>query len=204
MSFTDYFDRAICINLNRRTDRWESSLAEFDKIGLFNVKRISAVDGDTIPTVADLSPGANGCRLSHAKAFAFARSKGYNSFLLLEDDIEFHESFNELFDLISPRIPDDWDMLYLCGNPATGTRKEIHDNIFKIHGVYSAHCIIFKNTVYDIIFDKLITDYVQSDITYSEIQKLCNAYVLYPHLAFQRAGFSDIEKQIVNYYLFRV
>ena len=203
MSFTDYFDSALCINLDRRQDRWKLSQKEFKKIGLENVERISAIDGDTIPTVGDLKPGANGCRLSHAKAFAFAKQKNYKSFLLLEDDIEFHQSFNELFNFMSPRIPQDWDILYMCANPATGTRREIDNNIFKVCGVYAAHCVIFKETVYEIALNNLITNYIQSDLTYGEIQKQYNAYVLYPHLAFQRSDYSDIEKEVVNYDLFR-
>ena len=204
MTFTDYFDKALCINLDRRADRWELAQKEFDKVGLKNVKRISAVDGDTIPTVADLKPGANGCRLSHAKAFAFAKAKEYKSFLLLEDDVEFHNSFNELFNFMSPRIPQDWDILYMCANPATGTRREVDTNIFKVYGVYAAHCVIFKESVYEIALSKLMTNYVQADLTYGEIQKEYNAYVLYPHLAFQRTDYSDIEKEVVDYGLFRV
>lgn len=204
MTFLNYFDRALCINLDKRQDRWQTVQGEFEKIGLSNVKRISAVDGDLIPTIADLKPGANGCRLSHAKAFAFAKAKEYKSFLLLEDDVEFHNSFNQLFDFMSVRIPEDWDIIYLCANPATGTRKEIADNIFKVYGVYAAHCVIFKETVYEVALSRLMNDYVQADLTYGEIQKDYNAYVLYPHLAFQRTDYSDIEKEVVDYGLFRI
>lgn len=204
MTFENYFDAALCVNLNRRPDRWELSQNEFNKIGLSNVKRVSAIDGDLIPTVADLKPGANGCRLSHAKAFAKARSNSYKSFLLVEDDIEFHINFNEMFNEMSTRIPDDWDMIYLCINPATGIKKEVDRNIFRVYGGYSAHCVIFKNTTYDDIFESLVSNYVQSDLTYAAMQEKFNAYVLYPHLAFQRTDYSDIEKEVVNYDLFRV
>lgn len=204
MSFANYFDRALCINLDRRPDRWRDSQMEFSKIGLGDVTRIRAIDGDSIPTVANLKPGANGCRLSHAKAFHHAKTKQYNSFLLLEDDVEFNDAFNEMFNFMSPRIPDDWDIIYLCANPATGNRRLIDDNIFKVQGVYAAHCVIFKNTVYENILDRLLNDFVQADLTYGEIQKQCNAYLLYPHLAYQRSDFSDIEKEVVDYGLFRV
>jgi len=204
MTFTDYFDKALCINLDKRPDRWEESLKEFNKIGLTEVKRIVGVDGDTIPTKADLKPGANGCRVSHAKAFANAKVNKYKSFLLLEDDIEFHDGFNEMFDFMSPQIPDDWDMLYLCANPATGSRLRVADNVFRLYGGYSAHCVIFKDTVYEDALNALLFNYVQSDLTYAALQNKYNAYLLYPHIAYQRTDYSDIEKEVVDYGLFRV
>ena len=204
MTFTDYFDKALCINLDKRPDRWEESLKEFNKIGLTEVKRVVGVDGDTIPTVADLKPGANGCRVSHAKAFANAKVNKYKSFLLLEDDIEFHDGFNEMFDFMSPRIPDDWDMLYMCANPATGNRVRVADNIYRLNGGYAAHCVIFKDTVYEDAINALLFNYVQSDVTYAWLQSKYNAYLLYPHLAYQRTDFSDIEKEVVDYGLFRI
>ena len=45
MDLNTYFDKIICINLDRRKDRWDHSLKQFRKIGL-NVKRYSAIDGN--------------------------------------------------------------------------------------------------------------------------------------------------------------
>ncbi len=204
MMFKDYFDAALCINLDRRSDRWDASKEQFKKINLFNVKRVAGIDGDSIPTVADLKPGANGCRLSHAKTFTIAKNNNYGSFLLLEDDVEFHDNFDEIFSNVCDQIPKDWDMLYLCANPATGSRREISPNIYKISEAYAAHCVIFKHTTYDDAIERLTKDYVQADITYGRMQSFMNAYLIRPHLAFQRKDFSDIEKEVVDYGLFRV
>lgn len=204
MSFTDYFDKALCINLDRRLDRWNQSLLEFEKIGLSDVRRIRAVDGDLIPTVADLKPGANGCRLSHAKAFSYAKKHNLGSFLLLEDDVEFHDNFNDLFNRMSAQLPPDWDMIYMCANPATGSRLPISENIFRLYGGYAAHCVIFKNTVFEDAIDGLVCNYVQADLTYAELQNRYNAYLMFPHIAYQRTDFSDIEKEVVDYGLFRI
>ena len=142
--------------------------------------------------------------MSHAKAFANAKVNKYKSFLLLEDDIEFHDGFNEMFDFMSPRIPDDWDMIYLCANPATGSRLQVADNIFRLYGGYSAHCVIFKDTVYEDALEALLFKYVQSDLTYAALQNKYTTYLLYPHLAYQRTDYSDIEKEVVDYGLFRI
>lgn len=37
--------KAICLNLNKRPDRWEQSQQEFNKIGL-HVERFAAIDHD--------------------------------------------------------------------------------------------------------------------------------------------------------------
>ena len=49
MNLKDNFEKIYCINLDRRTDRWEESLIEFKKWGIEgNVERYSAVDGKSL------------------------------------------------------------------------------------------------------------------------------------------------------------
>ena len=48
---TNFFDRTFCVNLDRRMDRWEECLFEFDKYNLTNVGRFTAVDGKDLPQV---------------------------------------------------------------------------------------------------------------------------------------------------------
>lgn len=57
-NFFDYFDAIYCINLDRRTDRWETVQREFDKVGIRErVVRFSAIETP--------ENGAIGCLLSH-------------------------------------------------------------------------------------------------------------------------------------------
>ena len=77
MSFKDYFDITYCINLDKRTDRWEQAQVEFKKIGI-SVRRVSAIDGSLYPEYAGLKPGANGCRLSHLKVLNMAIKNQYD------------------------------------------------------------------------------------------------------------------------------
>jgi GR25 family glycosyltransferase involved in LPS biosynthesis len=44
------FDAIYCINLDRRTDRWEQASEEFKKAGINHVHRWSAVDGTFLAT----------------------------------------------------------------------------------------------------------------------------------------------------------
>jgi len=56
-----------------------------------------------------------GCALSQFFCIKYAKQLGLNSFLLLEDDIQFDENLQVNFSKIVKEVPDDWDMLYLGG-----------------------------------------------------------------------------------------
>jgi hypothetical protein len=203
MSFSDYFDKAYCINLDRRKDRWTTAQSEFKRIGI-TAKRVSAIDGNDFPPYAGLKPGANGCRLSHLKILTMANQAGYEKIFIAEDDIIFHEDFNNKFNEASKNIPDDWDMIYLCANPHTGERKPVAEGVQRMTGGYSSHAILMKNTFFNVAIDKIYQIPYQIDVAYGILQSSFNCYITIPHLAFQSNGFSDIENQDVNYDFFKV
>ena len=45
MKINDYFDKIICINLDKRPDRWREVQSQFKKAGI-SVQRFSAIDGN--------------------------------------------------------------------------------------------------------------------------------------------------------------
>ena len=51
MKITDFFDKTFCINLERRSDRWDECMTEFNKFGLTNINKFIAVDGKDLPQV---------------------------------------------------------------------------------------------------------------------------------------------------------
>jgi hypothetical protein len=202
MSFKDYFDITYCINLDKRTDRWEQAQVEFKKIGI-SVRRVSAIDGSLYPEYAGLKPGANGCRLSHLKVLNMAIKNQYDKIFIAEDDIIFDDNFNEKFESLEEQIPNDWDLIYLCANPHTGQRKFVNKNIYKMTGGYSSHSIIMRNTFFKKAIDAILSMPYQVDVVYGELQKHFNCYITIPHLAFQSNGFSDVENSNVDYSFFR-
>ena len=199
--FTDHFDQAFCINLDKRTDRWKASTKQFDKIGI-DVERVSAVDGFQEPA-ASIRPGEVGCLKSHLKVFEMARERGLKSFLMLEDDVEFAEDFNNKFNQLEPQIPN-FAMLYFGSNPHSGSRHEIAPNLNRITYTFAAHCIIFKESCYDDIISALKGPLLQAaDVVYGRHQVLHPAYCIKPHLAWQRKDFSDINQIVVDYEFIR-
>ena len=100
------FDATYVINLDRSAERWANACAVADLAGLSNVRRLSAVDGDSLADEVlrqlqaagrldtDLSGftaashlGEIGCGLSHANALRDIVERGWRSALVLEDDI---------------------------------------------------------------------------------------------------------------------
>ena len=159
MILTDYFHKTLCINLDSRLDRWEEAHKEFAKYG-FKVERVSGIEGSkmNLDFPPEIKEGAVGCALSQLFALKLAKQYELDTFLLLEDDIEFDLNINEKFkDIYLNQVPNDWDMLYLGGQHYHGMNlQQVTENVFKCEYTLCAHSVAFKHTVFDRFIDKLI------------------------------------------------
>lgn len=197
----EYFDRIFCINLDSRPDRWEDATKEFSKHSLC-VERIPGIEGAkmNLDFPPEIKEGAVGCALSQFFCIKYAKQLGLNSFLLLEDDIQFDEDLQVNFSKIVKEVPDDWDMLYLGGQHFHGMNlQQVSEHVFKCEYTLAAHSVGFKHTVYDRFIDSLINITKPCDVHYAESHREINAYVIIPHLTWQRNSYSDIEKVNVDY-----
>jgi len=197
MSMNDFFDHIYCINLDKRTDRWEECQQQFKKHNLL-VERFSAIDGSKINNPTKLMPGEYGILSTHIELIKDAKKKGYKNILILEDDVEFIDNLNDMFNLMKEQIPNDWVMLYLSGNHVGGC-LQISENMFKIFHSYAIHSFAIKSELFDLIINGLPKYKKAVDIFYAELQSLFPSYVIRPHLAWQRESFSDIQGGIMNY-----
>ena len=113
------FERIICINLDRRAERWQrfqTHLADSDwPFGC--VERFSAVDGHHMPPPKwwRAGTGAWGCHQSHVAVMQHAIEDGVGSLLILEDDAVVVEGFAERVAAFLHIVPQDWDGLMLGG-----------------------------------------------------------------------------------------
>lgn len=204
-NLNDYFEKIYCVNLDKRTDRWDECEKEFEKHGL-NIERFSAVDGSTVEIVnSSLNDGQTGCALSHLEILEISKCKGYNNCLILEDDVQFDDELNKILPNIMNQVPDDWDILYFGGNHSANNiwnpqskLKKVTENIFRVTNCYTTHSYAVKKTVYD----KIISSFdgtVPIDVCLSEVQKNTNSYIIRPHLAWQRPSFSDVQGKFETY-----
>src|SRR2546430_7639923 len=88
MHINEFFPYQVCINLNRRPDRWQRIQERFIVHGIDRVMRFPALDGRQveIPSVWNTFPGAYGCLRSHLAVVEQARESGQPSVLIFEDD----------------------------------------------------------------------------------------------------------------------
>lgn len=200
-TLNDHVDAIYCINLNDRKDRWESAAKQFHKHNLW-VERISGIKGSdmNLDFPPEIKEGAVGCALSQLFVLKLAQHKKNKNFLLFEDDVEFDEEINQKFSKYYSEIPNDWDMIYLGGQHFHGMNlQQVSEHIYKCEYTLCAHSVIFKYTVYDRFINKLIDITKPCDVHYAESHKDINAYVIIPHLTWQKNSYSDIEKVDVDY-----
>jgi hypothetical protein len=95
MRLTDAFDHTYIINLPERSDRRRETLAELASAG-------AAVDGDRVEFFRAVKPdaasgfpsiGCRGCFLSHRNVVEQALNAGFETILVMEDDVEFTPAF---------------------------------------------------------------------------------------------------------------
>jgi len=197
----NFFDRIFCINLDSRPDRWESAAEEFEKHSL-QVERIPGIDGSkmNLDFPPEIKEGAVGCALSQFFSVKYAKQLKLNNFLLLEDDVQFEDNINDIFEKYITEVPNNWDMLYLGGQHFHGMNlQQVSEHVYKCEYTLAAHSVAFRNTIFDRFIDSLIDITKPCDVHYAESHKEINAYVFIPHLTWQKNSFSDIEKVNVDY-----
>ena len=128
------YDKIYCINLDKRTDRWEEfqrDVLEGLELDKDKFERISAIDTSGL---SGKDTGAIGCSLSHLKIWKDVIDNGYNSVLIFEDDFEpivskdkFHDVIHEAYDVGFGVCSLDWSA---GGNKYNSIHAKLSDNIW--------------------------------------------------------------------------
>jgi GR25 family glycosyltransferase involved in LPS biosynthesis len=187
------FDKAICINLDHRTDRWEASQKEFSSFDI-EVERFSAIANDN---------PMKGIHQSYQKIFQDNTGK---NLLVMEDDVHFIRPYIAL-QQAHDDLPKGWDMLYLGGN-ATRKLTRAGTWLYKAEGVVTTHAILYSGKMVSWLADNMeipeVVDRTNTiDVWFANtLQKKFNCYIVYPQIAEQRFGYSDICGMDINYKYF--
>lgn len=119
--WSKFHDIAYVINLESRTDRWES-IQKFASDAELPISRFNAFPAADVVLEKHRygsrtrTPAAIACTLSHINLYREAISKGYKKVLVLEDDAMFNADLYEQLDDIFERNQDllnDFDVFYL-------------------------------------------------------------------------------------------
>ena len=191
MKVNDFFDKVIVINLDRRTDRMEKLAPQLEKLDI-QYKRFSAVDGKKL----DIDPIVAGLR-SHLQVM---KQIAGQRVLILEDDAQFVEDFNEKFEKVMQTLPEDWDIFYLGAlvPKDVGLIRMVnrHWGIQVLTTGSQAYCINPSKLEYFISKLEDYNSYI--DIGLRDFAKDLKAYIAQPNLVTQFPSYSDLRLKEVN------
>jgi len=193
----DYFENIYCINLDRRTDRWEQVQKEFESVGILNrVHRFSAIESPD---------GRLGLIKSFLAIFKIAKNEKMKNILIFEDDVKFINNPLEHLQKSISQISDiKWSMFYLGANTHEKLIR-VKPNVCLLRNAFSAHAVAYSENLYDKIIHRFEnTNSVKSmsdinDVYFSSLQNDNIALVVNPIIATQRPSYSDLEKKVVDY-----
>lgn len=218
MKLNDYFDNIFLINLERRSDRLEEFRAKADKIGfrfeVFNAFDGKKIDEDFVYNGKKINITPNqyyfggfdnyaksqlGCLLSHLGVLKLAKERGYKKFLVLEDDCDFTDDFEQKFNNFCEDFNRDWDMFYFSGSmPETSESFETYRRLISCHTTHSY--AVNSRCIDELIeFTEGNINLMPIDSNYTHIQSKLECYIAFPFLTYQAEGFSDIQNINVNY-----
>lgn len=198
------FPYKVCINLDRRLERWHHVRRRFEEHGIQSVRRFPAFDGDRtkIPSNWVHTPGAYGCLLSHVAVVREARRLGVASVLIFEDDVVFDDHFEGKFNARIGQLPRDWDMLFF-GALHKDEPIEVATDIARITQANSTYAYALKATVFDDFIELNSETEEVLDNNSLVLQRTCNCYCFMPHLAWVEAAHSDAQCRLVNHWYLR-
>jgi len=223
-NLNNYFDGIFCINLERRSDKWDIMQKRFNRNNI-KVTRIGAFDGDwnivknewqniynhlndkfksqmTNPSAYGLLENqyAYGTLCSHISVITFAKQHGLKKILVFEDDVVFHKHFNEqLTNILKLK---NWKLLYL------GASQYRWENITLKQGYYNANHTLggfaycLDSSVYDevlnlaFLYEKSF-DNCLGNFNGHDIQSRYpnDCYALYPNIVIADVGDSDLREK---------
>jgi GR25 family glycosyltransferase involved in LPS biosynthesis len=192
MRVNEYFDKVVVINLDRRTDRMEKLVPQLEELGI-QYERHSAIDGKEL----GISPITAGT-MSHQKVLEENIEK---RILILEDDAQFVDNFNEKFEEVMQTLPADSDIFYLGAllPKSTGKVEDLGNKhwfkqIFSTGShAYSIHPARVK------YFAEKLKDYEwYIDIGLREFSRDYKAVIAQPNLITQFSSYSDLRLEEVN------
>jgi glycosyl transferase, family 25 len=194
-----WFTHTVCVNLDRRPERWSRMQERFARHGISNVVRFSAVDGERVDVPPEWkgSAGAYGCLQSNLAVVKHARDEGWPSVLVLEDDVVFHESLTSRLPQLMAQVPADWDMLFL-GGMHRDEPVRVRENLLRLTSTTSTYAYAVRSTVYQAFLDTHADSREPVDVRNRLLQERFNCYCFFPHLAWVDGGLSDTQSRQVD------
>jgi len=212
-SFSD-IKHAIYINLDSRTDRRASFESHFvtlhrsypNDYTFFPITRFSAIKHVW---------GAVGCSKSHIECIRFAKQKGWDHVLIMEDDalVKHPELLVKQVNTFLATFQDNWDVVLFAGNNYPPFKIKA-PCCFKIENCQTATCYLVCSRYYDTLLRNFEEGVAELEIDpgnekiyalygcdqyWKKLQRTDLWYLITPICVTQRPGYSSIENKFVDY-----
>lgn len=205
---------AIYINLDSRPDRRELFESQFvnlhrlypNQYTFFPVTRFSAIEHEF---------GAVGCSKSHIECIRFAKRKGWEHVLIMEDDalVKYPELLVKQVNSFLSTFRDNWDVVLFSGNNYPPFKIET-PYCFKVENCQTTGCYLVCSRYYDTLLRNFEEGVAQletdpgnakvyglygCDQYWKTLQRIDKWYLITPMCVVQRSGYSNIMKRNVKY-----
>lgn len=192
-----YFARKVCINLDRRPERWLSMQRKFAEHEISTVERLPAVDykSTVVPQhLSHMRPQDYACTMSHLSAVRQAKESGASDILIFEDDAFFDPDFRARFPVFIAQLPADWHMLFL-GAYHFVEPMAVAPNLVRAVRALTTHAYAVRSSLFDEFIAINTNPPAIIDRNNAALQQRFNCYCFEPNLAGQEAGYSDLMEE---------
>jgi len=205
----DAFDKIYCINLPESTDRWEAVVPEISKLG--DINRVEVVYAPAPPKELFLpnmrKSGQFGCTMSHIKAIGNALKDANGHVLILEDDIIVTETGVETLKATLKAIGDDWDLLYVGGQPVETVEPTEWPRVFNVSDMRGSYGYAINQRALLSLFEHIIDGmmFCKNDVQgiydyiLGQFSKRHTSYGMYPAVLLPSPAESIIQGGWRNY-----
>lgn len=192
-----FFDKIVCINLERRKDRWAECEQEFQAMDI-QVERVRAIAHPQ---------GPYGCALSHLTTIR--QNQHLDSLLIFEDDVAKKGDLSYLAEALQS-LPAGWEVVYLGGLvfPDEINTDRVAGHVHRAKNVVCTHAYgLSRAGMQRIIREfgtpvsrgsrKPIDEYLRADL-----QPHGKAFIVTPMIFAQRPSHSDLTGKYSDHDLF--
>ncbi len=196
MDFEETFPMRVCLNLDRRPERWAMATDEFQQAGL-TVDRWPAVDGNRVRrTYGYAWPTRYAVNLTKRLIVRSAMFRKAEAVFLFEDDVLLHPEWRQR--LKSLRLPLNWGMFFL-GCQHVARPEPVAPGLVRTFAAVDNHAVGIRREWYERVIyalrhgseDAYIWPHTASDRHLASLMKEIPTYVAWPNLAWQRNILSD-------------
>ena len=189
--------------LSNYTARVVHRMDRTDRLGFDEEMARIGLDYEVYPAVNP--PGHDDCNVGSTFSHTEVLKGVTGPLFVFEDDVCFIEQAREIFDIAIKELPDDFDMLYLGGNPKL-PQIRYSEHLFRSEGgIHTNHAILYSEKAREYISKNY--DQWTNEIAYYDHWlfvygiKAMNSFIMCPMIAFQKPGFSNSRNCYQDYYM---